>query len=620
MKLNDFIRAIFFLSVFFTTFIVSDNLPDPNLTGKDFYFTFIISGWLIFFIIYGSSKVYRFDINLLDFLAGSYFLYLLFNNLYLGTFILNEKNVTYMLFVVFYFTSKQILSSLISESKPINFFRVIKIKYIIFCIILCIGLFQFILFSIYKVDFQYIAATFVNSGPFAIFIGSFIPISLAILLFGNISSRWSVFFSVILFLALAFVSISFSRTSLLAVTGATMFVISQTETVKKIFKWSFKIKLKAKFIYSFLIIAGTVSLFIFFYSIKKKSADGRLLTWRISKNLINDHFWLGSGFNGFVRKYYTYQAHYFQTLEWNNYEVLIADQVNFAFNSFLNIFIESGIIGLMIFCAISVCAFYYAFKTFISKENTSFNPLWLKIGIVAFLIFIFTSMCFSYTLETLPLAISFYFVLSLISSNIKNNLLSLKINFGKYYVKTLGVVACILLLVIIKENITAMNAKQSWAESIIKMKKQLNNIDDYTIHYASLKNYGPFMVSYANCLINKKEYKKAYAILNTSRNLIADTSYYRTLGDCCAKLKKYAEAEIAYSMYTHIVPGRFVPKKKLLDYYVALGDSQNVIHQADEILSTCVKIPSPTVDSVLSYAKRTKSKFQPVKIVASILK
>jgi hypothetical protein len=74
-------------------------------------------------------------------------------------------------------------------------------------------------------------------------------------------------------------------------------------------------------------------------------------------------------------------------------------------------------------------------------------------------------------------------------------------------------------------------------------------------------------------------------------------------------LHKYEEAEFAYLKYIYIIPGRFVPKKKLLDFYINRKDTQNIINVSNEILRTPIKIHSAVIDSIKLLAKKSKIKF-----------
>jgi O-antigen ligase len=82
------------------------------------------------------------------------------------------------------------------------------------------------------------------------------------------------------------------------------------------------------------------------YFLKKDSADGRLLIWRCSWEMIKDKpFGHGYGHGGFKANYMNYQAKYFETHPGSKYAML-ADNVNNPFNEYLLLAVNFGILGL----------------------------------------------------------------------------------------------------------------------------------------------------------------------------------------------------------------------------------------------------------------------------------
>jgi O-antigen ligase len=82
-----------------------------------------------------------------------------------------------------------------------------------------------------------------------------------------------------------------------------------------------------------------------FYSFGKNSADGRLLIWKCTWNMICDSPVTGHGHGAFQAKYMLYQADYFTDNPESKYAAL-ADNVLHPFNEYLLVFAEHGLIGL----------------------------------------------------------------------------------------------------------------------------------------------------------------------------------------------------------------------------------------------------------------------------------
>ncbi|MFR7809296.1 MAG: O-antigen ligase family protein [Butyricimonas faecihominis] len=143
----------------------------------------------------------------------------------------------------------------------------------------------------------------------------------------------------------------------------------------------------------FLLVTGTL---IGIYQLKKESADGRRLIWKVSSTLVASHPATGVGFGHFAGAYGEAQAAYFSATERPAGEELVADAPETAFNEFVQITTETGIIGLLLFLTI----IFWAFKTARHPDKKSGRR---DRFVSAFLVFA----CFSYPFSVLPLLVLF---------------------------------------------------------------------------------------------------------------------------------------------------------------------------------------------------------------------
>ena len=80
------------------------------------------------------------------------------------------------------------------------------------------------------------------------------------------------------------------------------------------------------------------------YSQKKDYANGRLLIWNVSVEMIKDKPLFGLGHDTFQAKYMNYQAEYFRNNPNSRYK-LLADNVKHPFNEFIKVAVEFGIVS-----------------------------------------------------------------------------------------------------------------------------------------------------------------------------------------------------------------------------------------------------------------------------------
>ncbi|MFA5229064.1 MAG: O-antigen ligase family protein, partial [Candidatus Paceibacterota bacterium] len=113
----------------------------------------------------------------------------------------------------------------------------------------------------------------------------------------------SCFISVALFIQLYGLYLTESRAAILSLVPGLIW-ISHSTLMKMAGK---KKKLLLTIIGSVLIVGG-----LFLYRYKPASADGRLLIWRVSADMIADAPLFGHGIDGFSKEYMIYQANYFK--------------------------------------------------------------------------------------------------------------------------------------------------------------------------------------------------------------------------------------------------------------------------------------------------------------------
>lgn len=83
-----------------------------------------------------------------------------------------------------------------------------------------------------------------------------------------------------------------------------------------------------------ILVAGAL---VGIYVLKKESADGRLLLWKITTQAITKRPWTGTGLGGFPAAYAETQAEYFSSGKASETEMLVAGCPEYGFNEFLQI-------------------------------------------------------------------------------------------------------------------------------------------------------------------------------------------------------------------------------------------------------------------------------------------
>ena len=107
-----------------------------------------------------------------------------------------------------------------------------------------------------------------------------------------------------------------------------------------------------------LLLGGSASL----YTLKKDSADGRFLMWKITTKAIQKQPITGTSLGGFPAAYAETQAEYMASGKATEQEKLVAGCPEYAFNEYLQIGLEQGLVGLALFIGWLGLLFYKGIK------------------------------------------------------------------------------------------------------------------------------------------------------------------------------------------------------------------------------------------------------------------
>lgn len=348
----------------------------------------------------------------------------------------------------------------------------------------------------------------------------------------------------------------------------------------------FSISIKTKQIF---ILTGILLGFIcFLYLLKKDSADGRLLIWNCSWNMIMDKPWTGFGFGGFRENYMYYQAAYFRQFPDSPYAML-AGNVSRPFNEYILLLVNFGLLGLLVLivCIYGIVRLY--------RRNKS--PLTLFA--VQTLIGIAVLALFSY-----PLLYPYIWWLLLLSVSIL--LIGLKDMFhlSRRKQRVCALLSGIATLMICTTIYRDMRYKQAWTQTInAALHAGIDNIKErYEMLFPKLKENHLFLFNYAAEMNHQQEYMLSLDIAKLVSDMWADYDLQLIMAHNYQQLEKYKEAEFHYRLASEMCPTRFVPLYGLLTTYESTGEVKKATEIASLIIEKPVKVQSSTVDRIKKIA------------------
>lgn len=528
--------------------------------------------------------------NTTDIMVVGYFLFVFCNYFFRGL-LLSNSFIAFMLLPVLYFLTKGKFSS---EN---SFQKFILLAFLLTGIFTgAHGFLQLMGLLSLNNSLSWVTGSFLNPGPFSIYLISFFPISLSMFLFLKKMERpidyaLKCASGIAIFLILLILPQTGSRTSWIACSVATLLIFALRYDVHKtMIPWWTTTRNKAITLFLIVSIAGGA---VLLYKMKKDSVHGRAFIWKVAGMLVIENPILGTGFNGVRKAYNNQQADYFANHPSSYDEISIANQVNYLFNDYLQILVEEGLVGFIIFLTFVVSLIYVSVTTIRSDKTSGFRRI-IMIGSFSSLCLLLITCLFSYSLETLPTAINFIFFTGLVASfSVNRFTVPQHKKLQRYSVMLLGAAAIIICIVIFtNESSTYVSFH------MVVAKGDNDRLKLFKENYDNLKRDPTCMLEYGKLLTSYSKYEESIFILTTTSKFLCDTSLYRSMGDSYHAMGNYREAQNSYLKSIHIAPHRFLPRYYLVKSYLESGDTARAVAMAKYIVDLPIKIDAPIVHRI----------------------
>ncbi len=323
-----------------------------------------------------------------------------------------------------------------------------------------------------------------------------------------------------------------------------------------------------------LLLSGTG---IGMYALKKDSADGRLLMWKVSGLAVREAPWTGQGPGSFSGAYGNAQARYFTDKPHSLQEKYVAGCPEYGFNEYLQITTELGITGLLLFAGMALSAFRQAHK----QRQTGIAG-----SLIAFAAFAF----FSYPFSVLPLTLLFVVFIALCPPPAENS-------YPPIIPRTVILLitgACLYAGHGLSEKTEHLRAWQE-EKRYFGMGIYEGTVEKYRQLYPALKEFAPFLFEYGQCLSKTGQYGESIAVLSEGASRSADPMFYNIIGRNEQALGHHEAAERAFLRAYRTVPHRLYPLYLLAELYVSTGQYEKAADIIRKALAQKPKIMSPAI-------------------------
>ena len=450
-----------------------------------------------------------------------------------------------------------------------------------------------------------LTGSFQNPGPYAGFLATVLPLLLQFFLQkSSIKNKWFRLPMILLcnigiLLFLSILPATMSRAAWLAAILGSGVVLAQHYKLHDQLRL-FVAKYKKLTVLVFCILGLlVVALCLGIYYLKKDSADGRLLMWKVTTRIITEYPLFGVGIGGFSGAYGKAQAAYFASGKATEQEEYLAGSPEYAFNEFLQIAAETGLIGLFLFLGLLYVSFWLAYKC----------RQW---GIVGSLSALLTFSCFSY-----PFSIWQHMLLLVL-------LLAMCGNDRQEFHRRVDYRMVIILSIVLFLSIIWAALKwheeqksiEAWKEeqTYYNMAIYEGTIDNYQRLYPCLREDPHFLFEYGQCLSKTGKYEQSNIIMHEGAERSSDPMFWNIIGKNHQAMGDYKQAEKCFQYASLMVPHRLYPIYLLANLYFESNDIEKALQTAHRVIEKRPKIMSTAINEMKAEMKEKIKTYQNIQL------
>lgn len=442
-----------------------------------------------------------------------------------------------------------------------------------------------------------LTGTFYNPGPYSGYLAAVLPIALHRMLVSNgKKDRLSVvqyYFSMcVLLLICSVLPAGMSRAAWFASLISCGYVVLRAYRVKvKSFVSKHRYAVSGVLIVGALLASSA-------YFMKRDSADGRLLIWKITSQAIASSPWGEENGKTFSAIYGDAQERYFTNCEYSESEAWVAGTPDFAFNEFLQIAVVHGIWVPVLF----VTVLLVLLKIAGSRKQLA--------GIDGCLVSLMVFACFSYPLH-IPAIVSVW-------------LLTLVVLCGEglIMIKRKRNAVAILLPVVVAGLTASMDMYGIYSERTRAVRewmpvRVLNHsgafnaaAEEYGKLYDKMSWNKDFCFEYGRALYKAGSYDKAEEVLLKAMAVSGDPMILNMLGRNAQENGEYKKAEKYLLRSTRRLPERVYPHYLLVKLYAEpeYFDMVKLIREAECVLNVEPKVNSTAIREMRQEVKKILGK------------
>lgn len=319
--------------------------------------------------------------------------------------------------------------------------------------------------------------------------------------------------------------------------------------------------------------------FLYLFSLKSASTNGRMLIINTCMRMVAEHPLLGWGTGGFGRGYMVYQAEYLKTID-NESILILSDNVTHPLSEYMLVTVNYGLTGL------SVAIGLIALAVVRASRKRGRTKIFLLMEICSVCVLSLFSYPFRYPITTVALGCC-----------VVPGLIIWLQNKPLIYRKIASAITLFVSLAVLLALWPYYRSQVMWKE----MTDRLNADTDYALDIK--RDIVPLTdrvlgdnprYQYSRAVVNYFAGDYAAALVNAGKSS-EQLSGYDTellLGSICQKLKKYSDAELHFMEASYMCPSRITPLYRLFRLYEERNDTASMVKVGHKLLDKPVKVHS----------------------------
>jgi len=331
-------------------------------------------------------------------------------------------------------------------------------------------------------------------------------------------------------------------------------------------------------------------------SFKQMSAAGRLLIWKVGLRTALAHPVFGIGYGNFPAAYNLEQGKYFEEGRGTAVERLSAEAEFFAFNDYLQSFMETGLVGLVVLLPFWGLTLRSVWRS-LDRASPAFPDSAdspekrLEAGAAGSVLAYMVMAVFYSPPRILPLAFVFSGFLGWIADDERTDPAQTR-SFSRKFMMVFAAVSLAAAVILLPAVWKRFGAERSWAEAITleRAGRTRDAVALSRVSYSTLKSYEDFIDFHAGILLKAGEPKEAAAVLEKARAYSSNPRLAEKLATARLALGRLDDALQSVREADADLPWRLTSKSLLAEISLRRGDVKEASRYARLVLETPMKI------------------------------